>query len=505
MKQSICLLLVLLLCLPFAASCKGKTPPETGNGTTAGSTPDTAPDSEPGTEVETDEYGREVLKSALPEDLKYDNEKITVMVRSCQEQWFIGTDDKKATAVSQSLYSRDRLVEDRLQVILKIQSVTQTGSDTTGYDQTIRSVLAGSGTYDIITSYAYFTPTLAVAGCFADLNNVKNLHMDTICWNRDFADSVAFDGALYFNVGDFSLDYIGTILCVFVNKNLARRHFGSDQILYDMVEDGSWTMGNVGTLIRDVYDDLNENGNRDINDFYGFSMNALSGPCEGVVTGIGFNYVDRSDSGEYQIFRMDNALSDRIDALHTFLGQESVAPRNTWGWGPSTKAFAQEKSILLSSCLNIATNFVEADFDYGFLPAFKYDEEQKKYHTGVGDAFSLQALMRNGTDNERAGAVLQCLNEVSYQKTTPEYFNVLLKGRYADAPEDMQMLELLRQTIQLDFGRIYSSCLSRITGGVWNNFCNPAANYSKWYEENSGTWEQNLKDLLEELRKGKTA
>ena len=387
---------------------------------------------------------------------------------------------------------------------MNIKSVTQNGSDTSEYDQTVKSLLTGAGEYDIITSYAYFTPTLAIAGCFADLNTVPYLQMDTICWNSDFAESVAYDGALYFNVGDFSLDYISAILTVYFNKNLARNYFGSEQVVYDMVEDGSWTMENVGALIKDIYTDVNENGTRDIEDVYGFAMNALSGPCEGVVTGLGFNHTYRDASGNYQIFRMDSALSDKIDALHRFLGAECCAPRNIWGWGPSTRAFAAEKNVFLSSCLNIASSFADVDFTYGFLPAFKYDENQTRYYTGVGDAFSLQALMRNGTDNGRAGAVLQCLNEVSYQLSTPEYFNILLKGRYADAPEDMQMLELLRNTVQLDFGRIYSSCLSRITGGVWNNFCNPAADYATWYAQNSGTWEENLRDLLVELKAGKT-
>lgn len=505
MKQSICLLLVLLLCLPFAASCKGKTPPETGNGTTAGSTPDTAPGSEPETEVETDEYGREVLKSALPEDLKYDNEKITVMVRSSHEQWFVGSDDKKASAISQALYARDRRVEDRLKVNLFIKPVTQTGSDTKGYDQTVQAALTGAGEYDIITSYAFFTPTLAIGGCFADMNSVKNLHMDTLCWNRDFADSVAFDGALYFNVGDFSLDYLGKLTTIYFNKNLAAQYFGSSDVIYDMVEDGSWTLENVGALVKEIYTDVNSNNARDIEDFYGFTMNAASGPCECMVSGVGFSYTDKDADGKYTIFKMDTTLSDKIDAIHRFLNLEGCAPRAIWNWGKGCNAFIEQKTIFLCSAMDVSNSFLNVDFSYGFLPAMKYDEHQTRYYTGIGDSFSLQALMRNGADRERAGAVLQCLNEASYQLTTPEYFNVLLKGRYADEPKDVQMLELLRSTVLCDFGRIYSQSLSRITGGVWNNFCNPAANYSKWYEENSGTWEQNLKDLLEELRKGKTA
>ena len=505
MKHWISFLLAVLLCLPFAASCKEKTPPQPGDGTATAGSPSTAPESENVTEIETDEYGREVLESALPENLRYDNDRITVMVRSSHEQWFVGVNDKKATAIQQALYARDRRVEDRLKVRLDIKPVTQTGSDTKNYDQTVRAALSGAGEYDIITSYAFFTPTLAISGCFADMNGIRNLHMDTLCWNSDFADSVVFDGALYFNVGDFSLDYLGKLTTVYFNKNLAARYFGSSDVIYDMVDDGSWTLGNVGALVKEIYTDLNSNGAQDIEDFYGFTMNAASGPCECLVSGIGFSYTSRDENGKYAIFKMDTALSDRIDAIHRFLKLEGCAPRAIWNWGKGCEAFKSQKTIFLCSAMDVSNSFLDVDFSYGFLPAMKYDEHQTRYYTGIGDSFSLQALMRNGADNERAGAVLQCLNETSYQLTTPEYFNVLLQGRYADEPNDLRMLELLRSTVLCDFGRIYSSRLSRITGGVWSNFCNPAADYATWYDTNSGTWEQNLKDLLEELRKGKTA
>lgn len=269
MKHWISFLLAVLLCLPFAASCKEKTPPQPGNGTATAGSPSTAPESENVTEIETDEYGREVLESALPENLRYDNDRITVMVRSSHEQWFVGVNDKKATAIQQALYARDRRVEDRLKVRLDIKPVTQTGSDTKNYDQTVRAALSGAGEYDIITSYAYFTPTLAISGCFADMNGIRNLHMDTLCWNSDFADSVVFDGALYFNVGDFSLDYLGKLTTIYFNKNLAARYFGSSDVIYDMVDDGSWTLGNVGALVKEIYTDLNSNGAQDMIGKYG--------------------------------------------------------------------------------------------------------------------------------------------------------------------------------------------------------------------------------------------
>ena len=201
---------------------------------------------------------------------------------------------------------------------------------------------------------------------------------------------------------------------------------------------------------------------------------------------------------------MTSEVSDKIDAIHRFISQEFCAPRALWSWKNGRTMFRQQKTIFLVSALDQADMFADAEFDYGFLPAPKYSETQTTYYNSVGDAFSLQAIMVNAKDTERAGAVLQCLNEISYRDLTPEYFEVLLRGRYADSPEDASILNMLRNNAHTDFGRIYSICLDRIHGDVWNNFCDSARDYSKWYESDQETYRTLLTKLLQDLKTGKT-
>ena len=505
MKKLLIVFLMLSLLVSCFAAC-GDDAVE--GGTTAGGSGDKTPgattaaggdpeNTQP--PVVTDEFGRPVLESSLPE-LDYGNESVTIMIRSANQHHFLGDENVEATMIEQALFNRNSIVQDTLNVHLDLKVIDQKGSDTGGYDTTIRSALAGAGEYDIVTSYAYYTPALAVSGCFTNLNEVQMLDMESLCWNTTFAESVAYDGALYFNVGDYSLDYLRQIVAIYFNKDITENRLGDPDLFYDMVNDGSWTIDNVYALIKDIHSNLNDNPNADLEDFFAFTVGAKSSPCEALVTGLGFNYTVSDGNGGYQLFDMTTGLSDAIDKLHTFLSSECCMPRNLWAWGDCRDSFKAQKSMLLVQTLDMAEQYAAVEFDYGFLPMFKLDETQTEYFTGMGDSFSLQCIMANCTDPERAGAVLQCLNEVSYRRLTPEYFDTLLKGRFADAPQDMEMLELLRRTVRLDFGRIYSVCLNRVTGGVWSNFCDPNADYTTWYSSNASTFRELLSTLLIDLK-----
>ena len=496
MKKLTLLGIILVMLVSAVASCGTKKGPEDKTTDSAYET-DFSEKTEETTE-ELDEYGRPILKSSLPDNLDYNNEQINLMVRSYCKDRFIGSNEANAIAIEQALYLRNKTVESKLNVSLNYINNSQEGSDGTA----IMGYRSGDGEVDIVLNYAYYTPQLAIAGCFANLNQIKMLDMSSIVWNQTFAEAVAYDGALYFNVGDFSLDYLRQHIAVFFNKNLANRYFGSVDMFYDMVQDGTWTLETAAAMLKDIHDDAD--GIQDADDFYGFMLGASSTPCDAMVTALGFNYTYKDSDNQYQLFRMDNDLSDKIDAIHRFISSEFCAPRSLWKWSTGSAMFQKQNVIFYVGTLDMADSFTNVDFDYGFLPLFKYDEAQEYYYTGVGDSYSLQCIMSNSPDLERSGAVLQCLNESSYASVTPEYFDLLLKGRIADSPEDAEMLDLIRNTATLDFGRVYSGVLDRVTGKVWGSFVNADSEYASAYSDYSGPIKELLANLQTTLKKMET-
>ena len=64
-------------------------------------------------------------------------------------------------------------------------------------------------------------------------------------------------------------------------------------------------------------------------------------------------------------------------------------------------------------------NLGDVDFQYGVVPAPKWDSTQEDYYTCVGNAFTLYAIMGNSERPDLASAVLECWASEAYRRTTP--------------------------------------------------------------------------------------
>ncbi len=493
MKRILVLCLALIMLLTVFSACKKK------GGDTTDTTTDPSLLETPETDDGLDEFGRPILESSLPSDLTYNKAEINIAVPALYEIRFAGDGSKAASSVDQTVFKRNGEVEEILDVVIEYHPI----GTTMNYDAAIMTTqvmgyLSGNGEMDIVLNRAYDAPALGMQGCYANLNTIDMLDMTHGSWNAVFADAVSYNGALYVNVGDYSVDFLYQIVGTFFNKQLVIDRFGSTDVVYDMVEDGTWTMANLQTMLKDVYSDKNQNGQRDLDDFYGFVFGSTSSPCEAMITNIGFDPTVKNSDDEYEMFEMTTGLSDKLDDIQEFVAALCM-DRSLWNWDNGDASFSSQNCMFLYSTLEtILQRYTDLDFDYGILPTLKYDENDD-YRTAVGDTFQLQSIMRNSKDVERAGAVLQCLNEVSYRTVTPAYFNVVLQYRMANEPRDAEMLVLLRDTVHLDFGRVYSSQISRVTARIWQ-FVSPNFDYASFYQNTIETWRINIDTLLTALR-----
>ena len=77
----------------------------------------------------------------------------------------------------------------------------------------------------------------------------------------------------------------------------------------------------------------------------------------------------------------------------------------------------------------------------GFLPIPKYDEKQKEYYSYVHDQYSVFFIPSTATDLEMTSAVLEMMAYENFKNVLPVYYDLVLKGRYANDPQSRQMLD----------------------------------------------------------------
>ena len=128
----------------------------------------------------------------------------------------------------------------------------------------------------------------------------------------------------------------------------------------------------------------------------------------------------------------------------------------------SANAFTSGTVLLAPLHLQYAetTNFRNMQDSYGILPTPKYDENQKNYYTYVHDQYSLFMVPTTVKSPEMSGAVLEAMAYESYKTLVPAYFEVTLKGRYANDPESRNMLDMISSNVMMDTAIIYGGFFS---------------------------------------------
>lgn len=243
---------------------------------------------------ETDEYGRVVLKPDLRDGLDFNNQTVTFLIRTDKKDEFIGSMDAEATIINRAVYERNEAVKAKLKVNLEFIQMDCIYPNVNEYHNAIEnSYMAGDHAFDIVTTYAYYCPSLAQRFYFKNLYELEYLNLKKPYWNQSFVEELTFNDQLYFIVGDITLTSLQSVVATFFNKRLAEDYYGSPDVIYEAVEKGEWTVEKLLFLTKDIYTDLDNNGQRDDADFYAFSMAATSSPIDSMLVALGLDITTR--------------------------------------------------------------------------------------------------------------------------------------------------------------------------------------------------------------------
>ena len=120
----------------------------------------------------------------------------------------------------------------------------------------------------------------------------------------------------------------------------------------------------------------------------------------------------------------------------------------------TVEKFRSETSMLIYEALSAVTSMRDSDVEYGFLPIPKLDELQENYMSGSTDR--PWAVPITVSDGEFVSAVLEAMASEGYRTVRPAYFDIALKNKYSYDEDSAEMLDIVGDTIVLDFAYIYS-------------------------------------------------
>ena len=390
MKRILVALLALLLLLPLGSCGQSGTGGESP-GTDAMQAPvsgETAPETE--------------LRADLP-DADYDGYVFTFLTQTNYNNNFRLNMELNGEVLNDAAWKRNDAVASAFNIDFAVKET----EDVAGILNA--SVAAGDSGFGMVLPHATNgVANMAAAGLLANIHDLPYADYSMPWWNGRMTDALAIRGKAYYASGDIVMTWQG-MLAILFNKEL-KDDLGIGEDLYQLAEDGGWTMDKRLELAEGGEADLNGDGKMDASDRYGFLGNVGTGYATQISCGVPFTKRD-ADGTPVLAFNTERMISV-VEKYYALTHSPS-----TWmdGYSSTTYATSPYRSMLIEGRaflteLDIGGLYAylrEIEFNFGILPLPKLNEEQDGYRVFCGAG--LMGLPSNTEDFARTGAIWEAL------------------------------------------------------------------------------------------------
>ncbi len=354
----------------------------------------------------------------------------------------VDEEDSNADAMSTVVFERSTLVQDRLGVTCVLQDA---GSWTEYAANVTKTVQAGDDDYQLVLTPVYQgVCDLITSNVLYDFAEFEAVNLDAPYWNRDLMENIMIGDRYLLGYNDMCLSYVNLIV---FNKTIQESYRLESP--YAKVRNKTWTLDEFMTMASGIYED-DGNGKRDAADTYG-----LTGwgwvPLIDFVTASDLRIVDRNAEGNYEIAYEHNrekmiALVDKIFDMYN--AESSFFWKSVPDAGTQVDFSAGTCLFQFYSSPGL-TGFRDKDIRFGVLPYPLYDQNQEDYRTLNWNG--LMGVPNSISDPAMVGEVLELLAYYTAPVKVAYYEN-LLSAKIADAPDDVEMLDIIWRTQVTDVG-----------------------------------------------------
>ncbi len=446
---------------------------------------------------------------ALPAEYDMDGLKIRIWAHSDAGPSLI-TEEVGADLVSDAVFERNNIVEKRFNMKLDVK--VHSPDDDMG-DVIRNATLTNTDDFDICTVHQYAEVRLAQEGILMNLANQENLDFSREYWGSDMIDGMAYKNAKYWCTGDIFQNYIGGMYVTFLNKQLWEDYYpGVDY--YQMVSDGEWTLDKMDELCSKVYEDVNRNTEKDVDDVFGTYVFHWTEIPDAFYYATGIAFTERDELGTPAL-KLD---MEHINQVHRklkklFFDNDGVLANQGDLWLPDQlERFAADKTLFMATNLFYAEReeMRNMESDYAILPMPKLNEEQADYITILHDGTSLMGIPITNRRLNETTMVMEALASESYRTVTPVYYDLALKFKYVRDDVSGAMIDMIREGVTGDFAYYYHigslatgeegdwTSITYVLRGVYETPYVPIVSSLKQYQNK---WENDLATLLAEMER----
>ena len=447
MKTKIlCFVLLLCLIIPSIAACKE----------------DDVPGEEGTSDVIASESDVEETTNKYDVQDKLENIDLggrTITIATSADSWFAGeltVEKYTGEIVNDSVYKRNFFVEDRLNMKIKNESLK--GDVYTPAQEVLKSLQSGQHVYDLVLAPVYSTIINTAKGCWRDLNKYENIDLSQPYWSQLFNEQLSVgNGSQFMATGAISLSYYRLTYVTLVNDVLLDTITDAPDLV-KVVNDKEWTI-EYQTQLTSKYHIDDGDGVKEKNDSYGFIAASYNG-VNPYWSSCQLSMLEKTNDGFYTYALNKDRLSTVVDRLIALFTAPSTWTSDIRGNNEELHAkFADGTALMTTVMLQaVETPAIQnMKNEYSILPIPKLDKDQDTYYSFVHDRFTAMAIPTTAPtwECDNFAAVMEALASESYRTVTQSYYEKALKGKYANNPESVEMLDMITQNVYVDAGVAY--------------------------------------------------
>lgn len=444
-----------------------------------------------------DPNDRSQIKDNLPDDLDYGGRVFSVFVPNSTEQieYYMGLEEYAGEIVNDAVAARNLAVEERLNIQINAEPHNEVdGGAVKG--ALSKLLLAGDSTYDVYLGHQHGQAQLVPEGGLVDLYTLEYIDFSQPWWWTNYMKELELgNNSRYLAVGDYFLHTLMFTRTVYYNKELYARYYDNADGLYQTVLDGKWTLDKMAEIGREVYVDLNNNGQTDIDDQLGFITYLTYSSVDGFVYGTDIDFCKRTEDGGIELNMIQDDAVTLAEKLVGFFWQPgSLAGVNEWQ--RTYDVFRENRSMFIGNAsLTDSVYLRDMKSDFGMLPYPKLDEDQAEYRSLVHDGALVGSVNGSSQNLDMVGATLEALCAETYRTVTPVWYETALKVKYSRDDISSQMIDLIHDSMTTNFIYAYNFTLSDI-GMVYRTLVtNNKTDYVSAVEKITSKAEKDLEKL----------
>ncbi len=357
-------------------------------------------------------------------------------------------------AVNDAIFDRGATLTEAYNFTFQV-ATTVNDLDYNGHTKEISNmIMAGEDNYEMVYGHVVGTCNNALNGDYLNLYTVPNLNFDAPWWPAQSVDEMTIYDCMYTICSGATINQLASAKMVFFNKELLAQY--QKELPYEWVKNGEWTIDKLIGETESVYNDTNGDGQKDMHDVFGYTTISMQ---NGFFVSCDTPILAATSDGGKEISVMTERTVSLVEKLYGWYYESQGAfmasndsKKEHW----VSNVFGGGNALYAWGKLQHASEYYrDADISYGILPQPKFDEKQTDYMAfACPSLFSIPITCQN---TEFAGLVFEALTYYGYYDVIPVYYETTLQGKIADAPEDVEMLEIINDALTVSFAYCYDN------------------------------------------------